>query len=583
MPFRDPLALLGLLGTIPLIILYLIRPKPREVPFSSLMFLVEGKPERSAALSRLITDPLFWIQLIVLCSLATAAAGPYTVERGDPGSHLVVVLDVSASMEQSFSAALNTASDYMGRYDRISIVLAESIPAVALREGSPAEAQDRLSRLSTRDLSADLAGAMTMASTLLGPEGGDILVISDFISWRGEDPDSTRKLIESDGVQVAFRTVGQGGDNLGIVGGWMVPSISGLNYSCRIHNYGSPAQVPITVKGPGGSSTTTAFIGSDQDYYFSFDASPGTSTVTLEVGDAVSADNVAYIYAPPRTPRDVLYLGEEGPALAALNSIADLRVSQSGSYGEYDLVVVSRNASADGGLNRYIDGGGNVVFVAYSGNESPEYLPVKVQGSSDAQATLWARNPGFAGDIHFEEIGVYSYLEAAPRRHSVTMVEVNGAPALSYWNLGRGRVIYDGLEGGMTDFYQRPEYPIFWYSMINWLTDVPEPSQSNRNTGELIPLGEPTSVETPDGSVTTATLLLDRAGIYTFRGQTVAASLYDPLESDLRGSHSFAGGDFVSRSGMEKIVEKEQARWLIALAALMILLELFIVWRRREV
>jgi len=583
MPFRDPLALLGLLGTIPLIILYLIRPKPKDVPFSSLMFLVESEAERSAALSRLITDPLFWIQLIVLCSLATAAAGPYTVERGDPGSHLVLVMDVSASMEQSFSDALTTASDFLGNYNRISIVLAESIPVVALREGSPAEAEDRLSKLSTRDLSADLAGAMTTASTLLGPEGGDILVISDFISWRGEDPDSTRKLIESSGVQVAFRTVGRGGDNLGIVGGWMVPSIAGLNYSCRIHNYGSPAQVPLTVEGPGGTSTSTAFIGSDEDYYFSFDASPGTNTVTLEVNDAVSADNVAYIYAPPQIPRKVLYLGKASPALVALNSIPNLEVSRSGSYDDFDVVVISENASADGGLNRYIDGGGNVVFLAYSGNTSPEYLPVKVQGSSDTQATLWARNPGFAEDIHFDEIGVYSYLEATSRRHSITMVEVNGVPALSYWTLGRGRVVYDGLENGMTDFYQRPEYPLFWYSMINWLTDVPEPAQSNRNTGEIIPLGEPTRIDSPSGSITTATLLLDMAGIYRFHGQTVAASLYDPQESDLRGTHSFSGGDFVSRTGMEKIVEKEQAQWLIALAALMILLELFIVWRRREI
>ena len=103
MPFSNPLALLGLLSIIPLIVIYLIRPKPREILFSSTIFLTEEKAERSAVLSRLITDPFFWIQLLVLCSLSIAAAGPYTTEVGTPTSHLVLVVDLSASMESNFA------------------------------------------------------------------------------------------------------------------------------------------------------------------------------------------------------------------------------------------------------------------------------------------------------------------------------------------------------------------------------------------------------------------------------------------------------------------------------------------------
>jgi hypothetical protein len=146
MPFQNPLALLGLLSIIPLIIVYLIRPKPKEISFSSTLFLREGEAERSAVLSRLVSDPLFWVQLLVLLSLSVAAAGPYTVSTGTAGSHLAIVLDVSASMEGSFAEAIAMAEPYLDNYDRVSIVMAENIPVAALQGGSSAEARDVLAR-----------------------------------------------------------------------------------------------------------------------------------------------------------------------------------------------------------------------------------------------------------------------------------------------------------------------------------------------------------------------------------------------------------------------------------------------------
>ena len=53
-------------------------------------------------------------------------------------------------------------------------------------------------------------------------------------------------------------------------------------------------------------------------------------------------------------------------------------VETSGEFNDFDLIVVARNASLDGKLNRYIDGG-RVIFIA-SDQESPEYLPVRVTG-----------------------------------------------------------------------------------------------------------------------------------------------------------------------------------------------------------
>ena len=572
------MALLGLLSIIPLIIIYLIRPRPKEIRFSATQFLREGEVERSAVLSRLINDPLFWVQLLVLLSLSVAAAGPFTTETGLASSHLVVVLDGSASMQAS-SRALPLIDPYLDKYQRISIVLAGAMPLTALSEGSPSEARDVLQRQLPKAVSADLSSAMTLAGSMLADEGGHMLVVSDFISWTGDDPDATRKILQADGrVSIVFADSYQGGDNLALVEAWDVPGPGYVNHTALVHNYGPARVVPITIRGPSGADSRTVQLASGGDDYLSFTAYPGVNEISLDLVDAVAWDNHAYVYVPDLAPKRVLYLGEEGPALAALRSLPNVKVETSGEFNSFDLIVVARNASLDGKLNRYIDGG-RVIFIA-SDQESPEYLPVRVTGEQAGPASLWVRSEGFAKGVHFDEIGLFRYPEAVSRKGSTTLVEANGQPILSYWRLGKGMVIYSGLEMD-SDFYLRPEYPIFWYQMVNWITGVPDIIEANRKTGEIIHLGETTHVETPSTSLAASSLLLDEVGVYRFSGKAVAANMYDPQESSLQRKNGVDAGAFVSGS-RETIVETDLSNWIIALAALAILLELAIMRRRRE-
>ena len=572
------MALLGLLSIIPLIIIYLIRPRPKEIRFSATQFLREGEVERSAVLSRLINDPLFWVQLLVLLSLSVAAAGPFTTETGLASSHLVVVLDGSASMQAS-SRALPLIDPYLDKYQKISIVLAGAMPLTVLSGGSPSEARDALQRQLPKAVSADLSSAMTLAGSLLADEGGHMLVVSDFISWTGDDPDATRKILQADGrVSIVFADSYQGGDNLALVEAWDVPGPGYVNHTALVHNYGPARVVPITIRGPSGADSRTVQLASGGDDYLSFTAYPGVNEISLDLVDAVAWDNHAYVYVPDLAPKRVLYLGEEGPALAALRSLPNVKVETSGEFNSFDLIVVARNASLDGKLNRYIDGG-RVIFIA-SDQESPEYLPVRVTGEQAGPASLWVRSEGFAKGVHFDEIGLFRYPEAVSRKGSTTLVEANGQPILSYWRLGKGMVIYSGLEMD-SDFYLRPEYPIFWYQMVNWITGVPDIIEANRKTGEIIHLGETTHVETPSTSLAASSLLLDEVGVYRFSGKAVAANMYDPQESSLQRKNGVDAGAFVSGS-RETIVETDLSNWIIALAALAILLELAIMRRRRE-
>lgn len=573
------MALLGLLSIVPLIIIYLIRPQPKEIRFSATQFLREGEAERSAVLSRLINDPLFWVQLLVLLSLSVAAAGPYTTEEGPASSHLAVVLDGSASMQAS-SRAMSLIDPYLDRYQKISIVQAESMPQTILTEGSPEQARDSLRTLKPKAVSADLSSAMTMASGLLAGDGGNMLVVSDFISWNGDDPDATRKLLQADGkVSIVFADCYQGGDNVALVDAWDVPGPGYVNHTAMVHNYGQARTVPVTIKSPDGATAgRTLQMDSGADSYLSFTAYPGVNEISLDQDDAVSWDNHAYLYVPNLASKRVLYQGEEGPALAALRALPNVAVTTSGELSDFDLVVVARNATLNGKLNRYIDGG-KVIFIA-SDLESPEYLPVRLTGEQPGPASLWVRSEGFAKGVHFDEIGVFRYPQAVSRKGSTTLVEANGQPILSYWRLGKGMVVYDGLEMD-SDFYLRPEYPIFWYQMVDWITGVPDLADANKKTGEMIRLGDASQIQTPSTTLSASTLLLDEVGIYRYQGKAVAANMYDPRESSLARKDGVLAGQLTS-TRRETIVEKDLSLWVIALAALLILLELAVMKRRRE-
>jgi hypothetical protein len=74
---------------------------------------------------------------------------------------------------------------------------------------------------------------------------------------------------------------------------------------------------------------------------------------------------------------------------------------------------------------------------------------------------------------------------------------------------------------------------------------------------------------------------LDEVGVYRFQGKAVAANMYDPQESSLQRKNGVDAGTFAAGS-RETIVEKDLSIWIIALAALAILLELAIMRWRRE-
>jgi hypothetical protein len=70
--------------------------------------------------------------------------------------------------------------------------------------------------------------------------------------------------------------------------------------------------------------------------------------------------------------------------------------------------------------------------------------------------------------------------------------------------------------------------------------------------------------------------------MYSYQGKTLSASMYNPRESDLSDGASYPAGQFGNQGGRETLVEKDLSIWIIALAALAVILEMAILRWRRE-
>src|SRR5574341_2084798 len=205
----NPSGLWALLALVPLIILYLIRPKPKVLPIPSLMFFLKSSGARklTSFLKQITHDWLFLIQLLLLLGLALTFAHPYTKYQHDvTASNTVIVLDVSASSQVQegsktrFDLAVAQAKKVLG--NKNTIILAKDVPFIALQDASADEASKFLNSLKPRETVSKIGEAIILAGETLSE--GRVAVISDFINTGGQDPDVAKAVLQSKGLVVDF-------------------------------------------------------------------------------------------------------------------------------------------------------------------------------------------------------------------------------------------------------------------------------------------------------------------------------------------------------------------------------------------
>ncbi len=585
--FANPLAILALASLIPLIILYLIKPKPKDVEIPSLIFILDAErreDRHQTILKKVVRDPLMLMQLLFLILLSLAMMSPSYVTTADVrADHTVIILDASASMQAEepsrFDLARAAAEKFVS--GKTSIILAKSVPIMALDGGSKSDAISVLQRIQPGATTANIGDAIILAKSMIeggngkrggGRREGAIVIISDFSNADFGSISSAKMLANAVGIDVAYKQVGSDVGNIGITYGKPERKGEKYEYLCTIKNYFDDERtVPIDVlrNGKKTLSDSVTVQPCASELFALKDLTPGATVIALQESegaggggseggcgsDSFDVDDCAYIAIPDAKKRKIMFITEterkNPPAKIAIGSLQDTECSVAKppvlpSFDDYDIVVVGTVAKDSllpgtfGDLASFVVAGGSLVVLA-SGDlgeiATENVLPVSVSGKAGSAALTIRSSSEFTKDIAFEDVSCGRHLKSTPVNGSVvTVVADDGSPMLAYQRLGSGTVVYFGFGEGdpeWNDFHTRVDYPIFWRQIVDWMSGVRGIEEYNVRTGRVYPLAEEQEVLTPAGTVTTDNLLFDSAGGYRIGDMDIAANLYDPLESDL--------------------------------------------------
>lgn len=609
--FANEAGLYALLSIIPLIIIYLLRPRMKKIKIPSVMFLLDiERKKRLNIFRKFLKDPLFLIQLLVLIIVSLAIAAPFimaTEEAG--GGFTVIILDGSASMQadNKFSKALNEANKFLS--SKNTVILAESIPVMVMKEAPASSVTDALSKLKAKATGADLSSAILLGQRML-PEGGRIVVLSDFISWSGDSPAIAKKVAEAGGIKVDFITLSGRTDNIGIVNGWFEPA---GDFKIAIKNFNTNARdlkIDVTINDKKVSESAINIKGQSSEYFSISDLNPGITKISINPDDALAVDNNAFVFMPQSMQRDILYITDnpKSPSIVALGLIPNTKVTRADPKSipsmSGNIVVVGSALPQDAvkKLEDHISSGGTAVIIASSGLTDMNLLPVELGTPGNKTSLNIARQTTITEGIDIENIDVTRYFKAQLKNGAVGLVESGDrekSAMLAYWKFGRGTVIYSGLadpqgtniydplnENIWNDFHTLPNYPIFWKQVLEWIRGSLDVTEYNAKTGMSIKYPVSVTVSTPSDRVTTDTLLLDEVGIYEVPGKSLAVNLFDEQESNLVGGGLAVGASNISDS-KQPVYKPETIRkarnldiYFIMAAMFLVFLELYYLrWR----
>lgn len=611
MAFANPLALLGFLSLIPIVILYLIKPKPRDIKIPSLMFILDAERKEhryETMLRKIIRDPLMLMQLLFLILLTLAMAAPfYTANETVRADHTVIVIDASASMQAENPSRFDRAKDAAEKFvsGRTSIIMAKNIPVVVLQRGGRSGAKDTLNRLAPGATDASIGDAILLATNMIEDEKGAIVVISDFSNTDSDSIASSKMLANADGIDVTYKQVGNDAENIGITYGKLERKGDSYEYICNIKSYMDDKKtVPIEIFRNGKKTLTDSVTvpAYSSELFALTDVEPGDTIVSLKEKDSLEVDNRAYLAIPAVERRKILVVSEtkNPPAKIALNSLPDTKCKivkppVLPSFDDYDLVVIgniTKTSLLPGTFNdlaSFVQSGGSLVILASSdlGDiETEGLLPVQISGKAGAAALEISMPTEFTKDIAFEDVSAIKHLRSEPVDGAiVTVITDDNSPMLAYQKHGSGTVFYSGFgEGDSTwnDFHTRVDYPIFWRQIVDWMSGVRGIEEYNVRTGRMMSLGGMQEVTIPSGTVETDNLLFDEVGRYRIRDDDIAANLYDPLESDLSIHPMSEEARTLTPDLVKAEVEKELWTYLIILVMFVAGFELYYLRARGE-
>ena len=580
MQLANILGMYAFLSLIPLIIIYLRKPKPVEKIIPSLMFLIKNQKDttKHSFFQKLLRNLVFLLQLLALSLMAFSIASPYIMtSEAVTSQNTVVIIDASASSQTMvngktrFESSINIAKDYLE--GKVSIIVVSESPETILEHGTKNQALSLLQTLEPKDTKTNIESALYEAESLLGERKGRIIVISDFIIQDTNELLKAKRILSSKDIDVKFISTWNNAKNIGIID-LDIDKYNTVAYVKNFNDEDSELSVAIVKEG-NALETKSKKITAQSTEIFDFETPAGLSEITINSDDDLKLDNTAYISAPEKKQINVLLItnAKTSYLMKALQSskdfnlqIAEPPIVQGIESNEVIIISDIEPSLILPGtveeISKEVENGKSLIITAQDDLNQIDVLwilPVELdEKANNTKACVKVINEftkQFENNKCFATLK--EYFKATPKNNTISVIEADDSSSLvALGKRGKGNIVYYGILDKQSDFKTQTSYPIFWNDLLNFLAETGDISNYNFRIHE-----KP---------------LLDKVGIYD-NGNKIAVNLLDEYESDIaRETIALDETGFVSGISEEKVVVNLDL-YLIIFAILIMFFEIFYI------
>ena len=511
MGFLNPISLLFAALSIPILIMYMLKLRRRDVLVSSTLLwqrLLRDR-EANAPWQRLRRNLLLLLQLLILALMTVALARPFVPAPAVVSGSVVVLLDSSASMQardvapSRFEAARRAAREVvsgLGAGDVATVIAVGPQPRVLVSAtGDRAALRRALDEAVPSEGVADWEAAFALAGAgMSGAQVGSAVVISD-----GALPQSLPPLPG----EVRLVRVGGEGDNLAVAALATREGAAGPQAFLRVVNYGNvdgESLIEFTADGTLFDARRLRVPAHGSADLTLTDLPYGTRVLEarLAAGDALALDDAAWAMHTPSTTGRVLLVSRGNlfleRALGALPGVELVRLlpdapvppAQEGTGDGYDLTVydgVVPGAPASGNL--WIIG--PPASLSLDDGLGEGEVPIRWGGIFTATAvTRVAADDPLLRYVDLRSIHVRQARRVEPPPGSRVLVEAEGGPLLLVADRPEGRLAVLTFDLRDSDLPLQIAFPVLTANLVDWL--VP-----GRAAGlpELVRPGDPVPIQ----------------------------------------------------------------------------------------
>jgi len=625
MSFLAPVAFAALAIAIPILLLYMLRLRRREVLISStfLWRQVVQDTEANTPWQRLRRNLLLFLQLLILLLLVLALARPFITVPTISAGKIALLVDASASMtatdvagESRFSAAIEGARQIvnnMNPQDIISLIrVADIAEPLTSYTADKNELRRALESMTVSNGAADWDTALTLAAAgAAGAENFSIVMISD-----GGVGDAAS--LPANIPQPIYVPVGESANNIGITALATRALAGGApQLFAQVTNYGdSRADISLVIRLddvlrlsrsgtiPPRSQLPIPF---EEPIAEPFETLSATLTFDNDVEDFLALDNRAWTVRNETKTRRVYYVspGENLFLEQALRSLPGVQTFRGNAEnrrlpGEpFDLYVF------DNWLPNNLPAGDMLIV---NPPNSTALFTLGAQLPATDQIEITDEESTITSFVDLDEMSLLQY-RAVSADWAQTLFRAEPDAILLAGEVNARQIAILPFDLRDSNLPLLIAWPVLMANLLDWFSPADIVSlPDGLSVGDVLVISPPLLAEsiritTPDGSVHELPVTGDRVafantvqlGLYRLEilqdgevtsAQRFAVNLFATGESDIRPlpeAELRLGGGLAAADADEQLGTQEFWMWLALAALLLLAIEWYVYHRRLQV